>query len=300
MLWKRYLRPKSIAEALDALTASRGRAALIAGGTDLMLDLQQGRRAAVETLVDITAIPELQRLEVREASLFVGAGVPLSRVAASREVQTHAQALAEAAGQMAGPQVRHVATLGGNVAHALPAADGAMALLALDARAEIASPAGRRESPLPALYRGPGQSALAPDELLVGFHLPLRQPGQASAFRRVMRPQGVALPILNAAVWLARAGAHIASARIVVAPFGPVPRRALAAESALCGQPLTPQAVDRALEALLAEARFRTSRYRATAEYRRHLAGILLREALHTAWERAAAQTGGPRSEKEE
>ncbi len=287
-LWKHYLRPQTIDDALKALASAQSSIAIIAGGTDLMLDLQQGRRPPVDTLIDITAIPSLQGLEVRGGRLFIGAAVPLSRIAASPLVQRHAQALAEAAGMMAGPQVRNVATLGGNVAHALPAADGAIALLALDAQVEVASPRGRYLEPVGALYRGPGESTLAADEILVGFHLPLASTGQASAFRRVMRPQGVALPVLNIAVWLAREGERLANVRIAVGPFGPVPRRALAAENALRGQPLTPQTLEAAREALLQEARFRTSRYRATLEYRRHLAGILLQDTFFTAWKRAA------------
>ncbi len=286
-LWKRYLQPQTLDDALRALAEAQGSAALLAGGTDLMLDLQQGRHPPVETLIDITAIPALRGIEVRAGRLFIGAAEPLSRIAASPLVQKHAQALAEATGLMAGPQVRNVATLGGNVAHALPAADGAMALLALDAQAEIASPQGLRREPVVALYRGPGQSALASGEILVGFYLPLADPGQASAFRRVMRPQGVALPVLNIAVWLARTADRVADVRIAVGPFGPVPRRARAAESALCGHPLTDETLENALEALLQEARFRTSRYRATLAYRRHLAGILLRDALSVAWQRA-------------
>ncbi len=286
MLWQRYYRPETIEEALHLLATIPG-AAILAGGTDLILDLQQGRRKPLAAAVDVSAIPDLLALEERAGQLFIGAAVPLSRIAASPLVHEHAQALAEATGQMAGPQVRRVATLGGNVAHALPAADGAIALLALDAQAEVIGPQGRRQVALAALYRGPGQSALAPTELLVGFYLPLGGPGRASAFRRVMRPQGVALPILNSAVWLHREGKRIAQVRIAVGPFGPVPRRALAAESALCGQPLTAETIAQAVEALLREARFRTSPYRATLAYRRHLAGILLRDALRLAWERA-------------
>lgn len=286
-LWHTYLRPKTVEEALQMLAEAGEAAVLIAGGTDLMLDLQQGRHPPVQALVDITEIPELRALEIRGDELFVGAGVPLNRVSASPLVREHAMALAEATGQMAGYQIRNVATLGGNVAHALPAADGAIALLALDARAEVASPQGRRRVPLADLYLGPGRSALKHEEMLVGFWIPLTRQKAASAFRRVMRPQGVALPILNTAVWLAREGDRIAQIRIAVGPFGPVPRRATAAESALCGHAPDEATLNAAVEALLREARFRTSRYRATETYRRHLAGILLRETVGKAWERA-------------
>jgi carbon-monoxide dehydrogenase medium subunit len=287
-LWQQYLRPNSVDEALHALAAAPGPASPIAGGTDLMLDLAQGRRAPLHTLVDVTSIPEMTVIEARGGGLYIGAAAPLSRVAASTLAGQHARALVEACDRIGGPQVRNVATLGGNVAHALPAADGAIALLVLDAQAEIASPEGRRRAPLSALYVGPGMSTLqAGRELLVGFHIPLRAAHQASAFARIMRAQGIALPILNLAIWLERAADRIANIRVAVGPGGPIPFRAAATEKALTGKPPTAEAVSSALEALLQEAKFRTSPQRASAEYRRHLAGGLFENTLTTAWERA-------------
>lgn len=287
--WKSYILARSLSEALQALTEAAGSVRVVAGGTDFLLDLQQGRHPPVDTLVDITQIPEMTCLELRPEGLFVGAALPLNRVVASPLVQQHAQALFEAASLIGGPQVRNVATLGGNVAHALPAADGTIALLALDATAEIASLEGRRRVPIEQLFAGPGQSTLQPrGEILVGFLLPRRGPGQASAFRRVMRPQGVAIAILNTAIWLERQEGCIRDIRIAVGPAGPTPFRARQTEAALRGKPPDPQVRASAYQALLGEARFRTSPHRATAEYRRYLAGLLLEEVLELAWERAA------------
>jgi carbon-monoxide dehydrogenase medium subunit len=197
--------------------------------------------------------------------------------------------LYDAAGLIGGPQVRNTATLGGNVAHALPAADGTIALLALDAQAEVASLQGTCRLPLVDLFHGPGKSALdSRRDLLIGFHLPLRQPGQASAFRRVMRPQGVAIAILNMAIWLERSASILVDIRISIGPAGPVPLRARAAETELCGQSPNQPAIERAVEALLVETHFRTSPHRSTADYRRHTAAVLLREVLENAWQRAA------------
>lgn len=287
-LWKNYHLARSVAEALQTLASAPGESRLISGGTDLLLDLQQGRHSPIHTLVDVTTIAELSLLEIRQESLYIGAAVPLNKVVAHPLVSEHAQALFEAAGQIGGPQVRNTATLGGNVAHALPAADGTISLLALDAQAEIADLWKRRWIPLEALFLGPGRSVLDPQrELLVGFYLPLSGPGQASAFRRVMRPQGVAIAILNAAVWLRREGDLIGDVRISVGPSGPTPRRALGAEDVLRGQPFDEDVLACATEALLAEASFRTSPHRATREYRLHIAGVLLDETLTLAWERA-------------
>jgi len=300
-----------------------------------MLDLRQGRRPPVHTLVDVSGIPELISLEVRGAEIYIGAAVPHSQIINSPLVHQHARALAEACDLIGGPQVRNVATLGGNVAHALPAADGAIAMLALDAYAVVASlnPMHSTEAynktpfvvgalapqsadalptdrgaphnaetqnmsraaevivvrvPLLDLYLGPGKTALRTGQLLVGFCLPLTRRGQGSAFTRVMRAQGVALPVLNLAVGLRREQAIIADLRIAIGPAGPVPLRAQAAEAALRGRPPTPESMATSEAALLAETHFRTSPQRATAGYRQHLAGKLLAEAVYKAWERAA------------
>lgn len=288
--WQVYHIAHSVADALDALARAPGPARVIAGGTDLLLDIEQGRHPPVHTLVDITRIPELTAIALRPDGLYIGAAAPLSRIVTSPLVVHHAQALAQACALIGGPQVRNVATLGGNVAHALPAADGAIALIALDATAEIADRRGRRCQPVAELYRGPGRSALDPQgELIVGFHLPLRRKGQTSAFRRVMRPQGVAIAILNMAVWLERQGDVITAIRIAAGPTGPVPRRLTATEQALCGCAATETALAEALTALLAEAHFRSSPHRSSAAYRRHLAAVLLRETVMAAWDEAGS-----------
>jgi len=204
-LWQNYIRPKNLTEAMDAFATAPRPLLPIAGGTDLLLDLEQGRHSPVQTLVDVTSIEELTLLEQRGDELFIGASVPVNRVATSLIVAHHAQALTEACDLIAGPQVRNVATLGGNVAHALPAADGTIALLALNAIAEKASATGTRKVPFKELFLGPGKSSIKHgEELIVGFYLPLSKPHQASCFKRIMRPQGVALPILNCAIWLER------------------------------------------------------------------------------------------------
>ena len=292
--WKQYTIARSIEDALGALRSSTGPARPIAGGTDYLLELQQGQHPPVDTLVDVTAIPELACLEVRGRELFIGAGVPVSQVAESPLVRQHAQAVAEACGLIGGPQVRNTATLGGNVAHALPAADGMIGLLALDAQAQVASLdedglVKRELRPLLSLFAGPGVSTLAPGrEILVGFFLPLRAPGQASAFARVMRPQGVALPILNLAVWLARENESITDIHIAAGPAGPTPRRANAVEDCLKGAKYHPGLLAQAVLLLEQTTHFRTSPRRSTAEYRRHLVGALFETVFTTAWEQAA------------
>jgi len=287
-LWQEYLRPTELSQALKAFAEAPGPILPIAGGTDLLLDLEQGRHSPVHTLLDVTAIREMTALEVRGDELFIGAAIPVNRIVLDPLVVTHAQALTEACNLIAGPQVRNVATLGGNVAHALPAADGTIALLALNAQAEIAGLSGTRRIPFKELFLGPGKSSLKHgQELLVGFHLPLTRHHQASCFKRIMRPQGVALPIINVAVWLERKEDVIRQICIAVGPGGPTPWRGTEVEKALIGKSLNEENFNAALDALLAQVGFRSSARRASADYRRHIIVGLFKDVLETAWSRA-------------
>ena len=295
-LWQEYLRPTNLSQALQAFAEAPGPILPVAGGTDLLLDLEQGRHSPVHTLLDVTSIAEMTALEVRGDELFVGAAVPVNRIVLDPLVGAHAQALAEACNLIAGPQVRNVATLGGNVAHALPAADGTIALLALNAQAEVANfaPAavptgvGTRRVPFKELFLGPGKSSLKHgEELLVGFYLPLATSQQASCFKRIMRPQGVALPIINLAIWLERKDNLFSQIRIAVGPGGPTPWSGTEAEKTLIGKSFNIETFNVALEALLLQVGFRSSARRASADYRRHIVSGLFKDVLQTAWLRA-------------
>jgi carbon-monoxide dehydrogenase medium subunit len=161
-------------------------------------------------------------------------------------------------------------------------------LLALNAQAEIASLTGSRCIPFHELFLGPGKSALKHgEELLVGFYLPLSKKGQASCFKRIMRPQGVALPIINLAIWLDRRNDVISQIRIAVGPGGPTPWSGTEAEKALTGRTLHEESLRSASEALLAQVGFRSSARRASSDYRRHIVVGLFKEVLETAWQRA-------------
>jgi len=287
-IWQKYVIPQSIEEAIHYLTSAPGLASPIGGGTDLLLEIQQGHHHPVHTLVDVTRIPDLLRLEEVGEQLFIGAAVPVKVITESPLVRHHATAVAEACGLIGGPQVRNTATLGGNVAHALPAADGMISLFSFDAQVEIASPAGRRLQSIQTLFKGPGQSALdLSSEIIVGFYLPMRQTGQSSAFSRVMRPQGVALPILNMAVWMERDEQVIRDIHIAIGPSGPVPFRATQVEKELIGNPPDEETLKKAKEAIHQSIKFRSSAMRASAVYRHHLSEVLLEEVIGKAWQRA-------------
>ena len=291
-LWDQYLRPSSVSEALAALRNSSDSVAVVAGGTDLLLDLEQGRHAPVTTLVDVTAVSEMVEIRADDGWVHIGAAAPLRAVIQHETVRHNAPALVEACELIGGPQVRNVATLGGNVAHALPAGDGTIALLALGAEALLANAAGSDWRPVEELFAGPGKPTFdRSSDLLVSFRFPLRRAGEGSAFRRVMRPQGVAIAILNmAARLLCNSEGEIEQASVSVGPAGPRPLRARGTERALVGSKPDDNSIRRALEALVDEVSLRTSPHRSTAEYRGQLLPSLLRQTVQAAAGRALAQ----------
>lgn len=292
--WQEYHTPRTVDAALALLDQHKEQARIIAGGTDLILDMGAGHTRPVPVLVDVTKIDGFDRIAQEEGWLLLGAGVTHAQIERSPILRQGAACLAESCGVVGGPQVRNVATLGGNVAHALPAADGTVGLLALDAQVEICTlgPEGvRREwQPLLSIFAGPGRNTLAANQLLSAFRFRPTGPGEASAFDRVMRPQGVALPILGVAarVHLRPDGQAVAAAAIAIGPAGPVPFRASGAEAALtAAETFDPAAVDVAVAAAQAQAKLRTSRHRATRAYRHEMLAVLLRRVLFRAVARA-------------
>jgi len=287
-VWKEYTIANSIDQATNSINATDASAYFIAGGSDLLLEIQQGRKEPASKFIDISQIPELNKLYEDGNHLFIGASVPVSFISKSPIVHFHAQAVTEATGLIGGPQVRNVATLGGNVAHALPAADGMIALSAMDAYARVANGYQLEDRPILTLFNGPGKTALRKNEIITGFLIKIKNPDEGSAFKRIMRPQGVALPILNCAVWIKRNKNSIAEIRIIFGPSGPVPSRALEVEKELRNKEFLVENIDNSIKAIRNSVKFRTSPRRASAEYRYSLAESLLRDVLLTAWERTS------------
>ena len=286
-LWNTYHTPDTIDEALHLLQTYGERAQIIAGGTDLILDMQQGNHAPVDALVDVTRIAGLDEIREEDGWIVIGAAVTHAQIESSKLIRSHGAALVESCGVVGGPQVRNVATIGGNVAHALPAADGTIGLLALDAEAQVCTLLDDRLTcvwqPLPSLYAGPGRNTLERNQMISAFRFPRSTPQQASAFDRIMRPQGVALPILGVAAKLtfAEATRRVTAAAIAIGPAGPVPFRATDAEDALvASEALDDSAIEAAIVAAQAQASLRTSKYRASKEYRHEMIAVLLRRVL--------------------
>jgi carbon-monoxide dehydrogenase medium subunit len=292
--WQEYVQPSTVDDALTALRDAGGDARLVAGGTDLLLDLQQGRHAPLQRLVDVTRIEEMTRIRLDGEWAEIGAAVPIREIVDHPVLAARAACLTQACALIGGPQVRNVATLGGNVAHALPAGDGTIALLALDAQAEIASAGGRHWLPMEDLFSGPGQTTFDRSAaLLVRFRLRLAGAGEASAFERIMRPQGVAIAILNLACWVqVDREAQVTGIRLGLGPAGPRPFRGRQTEAGLLGRRLDPEAMDVAARSLLHEATLRASAHRASLEYRQHLVGILVGRTILPAYQAALRARG--------
>jgi carbon-monoxide dehydrogenase medium subunit len=304
-LWKHYHLPHTAEEAVELLEGYDGRARVVGGGTDLILEMQQGHQPSVEALIDPTRIPGLDQIVSEAPYLVIGAGVTHTQLTTDPQVVGGGTCLAESCGVIGGPQVRNVGTLAGNVAHALPAADGTIGLLALGGEAEIAGrEQGRAASPtvsrwvrLEEIFLGPGKSAIdCTRELITRLRFVPTAPGEGSAFKRMMRPQGVALPMINMAVRLRldEAGGRVFDARVTIGPAGPTPFLAKQTMNYLNGQPATPEIFAHAAETALDEVHLRTSRHRATDEYRSEMIRTLLPRTLAKAAERARTSQAVP------
>lgn len=296
MRWQAYHTPESIDEALSLLNHYAGNAQIVAGGTDLILDVQQGNHTAPAALIDVTTIRGLDCIVEDSGWIVIGAAVTHAAIEANPLVRHHGAALAESCSVVGGPQVRNVATIGGNVAHALPAADGTIGLLALNAEVQVCTWNGVAVEcawqPLLSIFAGPGKNRLTANQMIGAFRFPVRAPHSGSAFDRIMRPQGVALPILGVAaqVQLDANEQRVVAASIAIGPAGPIPFRATESEAILLTAPLLGEAaIEAAIAGAQRQAELRTSKHRASKEYRHEMVAVLLRRVLPKAIARAQA-----------
>ena len=293
-MWQSYESPTSVEKALETLARFDGRAQIIAGGTDLIIELQEGKHA-VECLVDVTRIPNLDQIEQLGDWIVIGPNVTFRQIKESSLLQEQTRVLAEAAGTVGALQIQTVATLAGNVASALPAADGCVALLALDAEAQVTSHAGQDWHPVGELFLGPGKSAVdSARQMITAIRFPSPQGRHGSAWERIGRRRALVLPILNCAVSvrLDPDGKALEAARIGLGPVAPVPFRARETEAFVAGKPATDETFEQAAKIAAGEAKPRTSVLRASKEYRTRVLQVLVRQGLARAVEQAQARRG--------
>lgn len=278
-----YLAPENLDEALEVLADG---AAVIAGGTDLMLELR-GKRLRGEDpplrLVDVTRLPELNRVELESNKFFVGSALTFRRLQRDERVRRRYPLLSDAAATFGSVQIRSLATIGGNVANASPAADGVTALTALGARARILSHAGVRYVPLEDLITGPNETSLAPGELIEGFDLEPPRDAEIQRFHKIGRRRAVVIARVNLAVRLHR---DLAEPWVVLGACFPAPRRLTEVEDLVASESPGPALWEKA--GRIAADRFTTvCGWRSSARYKVPAIANLVTTALESAWQEA-------------
>jgi len=286
-----YHTPTTVSEAIDILLSYDGRARVIGGGTDLLVETRRGLRRPFDAVVDASRIGDLDSISEEHGYIVIGCGVTHTRIVNDERIKRFGTCLAESCGVIGGPQVLNVGTLAGKVAHALPAGDGTIGLLALGGEVEIASSEGARWMPAKDSFKGPGRSVIDRSrEVLTRLRFAPTGRNEGSAHHRVMRPQGLCLPIISIAARLQLSDNDtIAAASISMGPVGPVPWLAQPAAEAIVGSPATDESYQRAVVATLDNVTLRASKYRATEEYRSMMIRTYLPIVLARAAERARA-----------
>ena len=283
-----YFAPTTIGDVLAMLAGKGDRVRLLAGGTDLIVQLRRGA-LDVDALIDVKKIPELNGITYRPGEgLTIGAAVPCHRIVEHPEIMKMYPGLVDAVALIGGTAIKGRATMGGNLCNAAPSADSIPALIVLGATCHIAGPAGRRTVPAELFCSGPRKTILGWEEFLVAVHFPPPKAHFGACYLRFTprREMDIAVVGVGASVALDPDRTRITASRVALGAVGPTPIFAEAAGTFLKGK--EPSEVSFAEAARLAQEAVRPiTDLRGTEAQRRHLVGVLTRRALHGAWERA-------------
>jgi CO/xanthine dehydrogenase FAD-binding subunit len=281
--------PSTVPDCLAALSDG-GESMMIAGGTDLLPQMKNGVVKPAR-VVDLSGIPELQRLEVDgDGALHIGAAVSARAAELSPIVRDGFLGVAEGASVIGSYQIRNLATIGGNVCNAAPSADVSPPLVAMDAVVVIAGPDGQRLMPITDFFQGVRQTALQPGELVVELVVPAAGPNSGGTYLRHTPRRELDIAVVGVGTQLTVQDGRCTKARIALGAVAPVIVRASEAEASLEGQEVTPELFDRAATLAVNAAR-PISDQRGSAEFRRHLVRVLTRRTLQTAFERATGRS---------
>lgn len=272
-----YTRPASLADAIRALADGGEDAKVIAGGQSL-LPLLRLRLAYPSLLVDLGGLGELAGVRDAGDELVIGARTTHYQLIRDPLIAAHCGLLAQAAGTVADPAVRHRGTLGGSLSHADPAGDLPAVILALDATLTAAGPAGERDISARDFFTDYLTTALAPGEILTGIRVPKLGTGWGYRYEKFHRT-AQAWAIVGVAALVRRSDGHVAEARVGLTNMGPVPVRAAAVEAAAAGAPASSEAL-RAAAASADEGTQPPADLHGQPDYRRHLARVLTGRAL--------------------
>jgi len=281
-----YEAPATLDQALKLLGSLGENARPLCGGTDILIQMRAGVRRQ-EHLIDVKRIPELRQLSFDpKIGLRLGAAVPCIEVYESAMMHEHYPGLTEAAHLIGSLQIQNRASIGGNLCNGSPAADTTPALIALGAIARVAGPKGTREVATENFVLSPGRTVLQPGELLVEFLIPAPRPHSSDAYLRLIPRNEMDIAVVGVGASVTLEGDKCVAARIALAAVGPTPILASKAAEALIGKKLDDAALGRAAQ-LAIDASTPIDDMRGTAEYRRHIVGVLTRRAVSIAAERA-------------
>lgn len=289
-----YYAPTRLSELTALLAEQGGKAKLLAGGTDVLVEMREPDHRP-ETIVALYKVPELWGIRLEDNAITIGAMTTFSELAASPLIRDKAFVLAQAANSVGSPQIRNRGTVGGNIVNASPAADTVPALMALDAKLRLVSAAGTREIALEDFFLGIGKTKLAAGEVLQDITFPALDGLTGSAFGKLGRRNALAISRVSAAVVLGYAEDKdlVIDCRVAVGAVAPNPFRVRSAEQAWLSCSLTADNRDRCVNGALDEIS-KTLGQRASAVYKKQAGPALIRETLDAAaaqvcrgWEKA-------------
>lgn len=284
----RYQAPGTIDEAVAVLAAANGGAKVLAGGTDLLVQLRAGM-IGPDVIVDIKRIPELRAIAVENGGFRIGAAVAGAEMGEHAALKASWPGVVEAMELIGSTQIQGRATPGGNLCNASPAADGVPPLIALGATAVVAGPGGERRLPAEEFATGPSQNVLGTGEILVSLEIPAPQPSSGARFLRFIPRNEMDIAVVNVASALRFEDETVAEARVVVGAAAPTALLVEEAAQALVGQPLTDETIAGAAAAARAAVR-PIDDMRGSVKQRRHLAGVLTERTLRDAARRARGE----------
>jgi carbon-monoxide dehydrogenase medium subunit len=285
----RYIRPLSIEDAVGQLVSSTGTAAILAGGSDLLVRMKGGF-IEPELIIDIKAIAGLSEIRETAEGFSIGAAVPCAVLGENKALNKAWPGVVEAAKLIGSKQVQGRCTIVGNLCNASPAADSVPALVAASARASIAGPAGKRTVPVEAVPTGPGKTSLAKGEIIEAILLDRRTPHSGDAYLRFIPRTEMDIAVVSAGVYLTLDGQGvIKAARVALGATAPTVLLVEEAAEALIGNRLDEATLEK-LAKVCSEACRPIDDKRGTIEFRRKVAGVLARRAAATAYARAGGK----------
>jgi len=281
----RFLAPTTVADAVRFMEAEPG-AAILAGGTDLLVQYQGGFRQP-SAFLDIKRIPDLMRIAVDDDGVTIGAAVPAADIVGHPAIRTWWPGLVEGVGLIGSTQIQSRGSLGGNLCNGSPAADSTCALIVNEAVAIVAGTGGERRIPVEQLTAGPGKTTLAPGELLVALRLTKPPARTADAYQRLIPRTEMDIAVACAAVRVTLNDAGVCTAaRVAIGAVAPTARLVEEAGAALVGTTVDAEALERAAAAASVAAQPITDK-RGSVDYRRTVVGVLTRRVAAIAAERA-------------